>query len=354
MNFTKSLPVVLPLAALPLLAFATRGDKVSFQPEEGATASKELNFQTTFYVDDLTMVVDGNEMPSEMMGGAMDEGILINATIGVTDEYVATKDGKQHTLLRTYDELTLEAGPESEAEVVDEFAELEDSTVSFKWDSDSEEYKKAFHESEGEEDLLENLDVDMDFLVLLPDDEVAEGDTWEASGEQLGTVFFPGGMPANPGSEEEDAEEMAELFREEMEGQLTDAFGEFTIECTYTGSREMDGVTVGAIKFEFEGESSLDLSDLMQSVIDLQAGDQGVEADVSATMSMEFEGKGTMLWNLKAGHVHSFEMNGDVTLFADLEGDIDVMGESHSMELSAEISGEANWEMAATGDSSGE
>lgn len=354
MNVTKSFSIILPLATLPLLAFALRADKVSFQPAEGATATKELNFSTTFYMDDLTMIVDGNEMPSEMMGGAMDEGILINATIGVTDEYVETRNGKQATLLRTYDELTLEAGPESEAEIVDEFAELEDTTVSFKWDSDSEEYVKSFHESDGEEDLLENLDVDMDFLALLPDDEVSEGDSWEASGEQLATVFFPGGMPANPQSEEEGAEEMAELVREEMEGQLTEAFGEFTIECTYSGSKEMDGVTVGEIKFDFDGETSIDLSDLIASVIDLQAGDQGIEADVSATISLEFEGKGTMLWNMRAGHIHSFEMAGDITMFADVDGEIDAMGESHSMELSAEISGEATWEMDATGDDQGE
>lgn len=346
MNLTKSLPVLLPLAALPLLAFTSRGDRVSFQPGEGVSTTKELTFSTTFYLDDMSVTMDGQELPAEMMGAAMEEGLLIDASITVTDEYVASKEGRMLTLLRSFDELTLEAGPESQAEIVDEFAELEDSTVSFKWDAEAEEYVKTFHESEGDEDLLENLDPDMDFTALLPDGEVSEGDTWEASGERLGAIFFPGGVPANPGSDEEDAEEMAELFREELEGQLTEAFEDFVITCTYTGSREEGDITVGVIEFKFEGETSLDLSDLIQEAIDMQAGDAGVEADISATIGFEFEGEGTLLWNLRAGHVYGFSMSGDITLSADVEGDVDAMGESHSMEMSAEVSGEASWELS--------
>jgi hypothetical protein len=349
MNLTKTLPALLPFAAIPLLAFTIRGDEVSFQPGEGVSATKELAFTTTFYLDDISVTMDGQELPAEMMGAAMDEGLLIDANIVVTDEYVSSREGRMLTLLRSFDELTLEAGPESQAEIVDEFAELEDSTVSFAWDSDADEYVKTFHESEGDEDLLENLDPDMDFIALLPDGEVDEGDSWEASGERLGAIFFPGGVPANPSTDDEDAEEMAELFREELEGQLSEAFEDFVINCTYTGSREDGDVTVGVIDFKFEGDTSLDLSDLIQEAIDLQAGEAGIEADISATMGFEFEGEGTLLWNLRAGHVHGFNMSGDITLSADVDGEIDAMGESHSMEMSAEVSGEASWEMTTSG-----
>jgi len=301
------------------------------------------------------VVMDGQELPPEMMGGAMDEGLLLNATVGVTDEYVASREGKMLTLLRSFDSLSLEAGPESQAEIVDKFAELEDSTVSFKWDAENEEYVKTFKDGEGDEELLENLDVDMDFLALLPDDEVSEGDTWDATGEELGTIFFPGGVPANPSSDEEGAEEMKELAKEELEGQLTDAFKEFSIHCTYTGSREEGDVSVGVITFKFDGDTSLDLSDFIQSAIDLQAGDMGVEADITATIGFEFEGEGTLLWNLSEGHVYGFDMNGDITLSADVDGDVDAAGDSHSMEMSAEVSGEATWSMeTAGGDDEGE
>lgn len=351
MNTTKRLILGLPLLSLPLFAFTWSGDEVSFKPGEGLTVSKELSFETTFYLDDLTMSVDGQEMPPEALGGAMEEGILVNATIGVTDEYVKVAEGRALTLLRTFDELTLEAGPESEAENVDEFAELEDSTVLFKWDEDEGEYLKSYAgDEEGDEELLENLDIDMDLLALLPDDEVAVDDTWEIKGEGLESIFFPGGMPGITTPDEEGAEEMAALFKEELEAQFEEAFDDFVIRCKYVGSREEDEVEVGEIAFSYEGKASIDLSEMIQAAIDLQAGEMGVEADVVATVDLEFEGEGTMLWNLAAGHVAGFDMKGDITVLADVEADIDAMGESHSMVMSAEVSGEAAWEMTAGAD----
>ncbi|MFT7667835.1 MAG: hypothetical protein ACI8X5_000520 [Planctomycetota bacterium] len=350
MNITKTLSVALPLIVLPLLAFASREDKVSFSPAEGATVSKELSLEATFYVDDLNVVVDGQELPAEMLGAAMEEGMMVTALVGVTDDYVKTREGRQSVLHRTYDELTLEAGPESEPESVDDFAELEDSTVAFVWDGEADEYIKSFHESEGNEDVLENLEVDMDFLALLPDGEVSEGDTWEVSGDDLGNIFFPGGMPADlGGGEDENAEEITELVEEAMEEQMAEAFGDFAITCTYAGSRDEDGVNVGVITFKFESEASLDLSDVIQSVIDLQAGEQGLEVSLTATIGLEMEGEGTLLWNLRGSHVQGFEMSTDVTTFMDMEGEMDMAGQSHSMELSAEISGEAAWELVVKG-----
>jgi hypothetical protein len=346
MNTKQILTASLPLLTLPLFAFALKGDQVAFAPGDGTSVSKALTFESTFYIDDIVMSMDGEELPAEMMGEAMDEGLLISAAISVTDEYVKTAEGKVLTLLRTYDELSLEAGPESEAETVDEFGELEDSTVEFKWDEEEDEFLKSYHESEGDEDLLENLDIDMDFLRLLPDDEVAVGDTWEVDGERLETIFMPGGMPAGS-PDEEGSEEMAELFKEEMEAQFEEAFDEFVINCKYVGSREEDGVTFGEIAFKFDGEASIDLSELIQSAIDMQGAEMGIEADVVATIDLEFEGEGILLWNLDAGHVASFEMKGDITVLADVEADVEVMGESHSMVMSAEVSGEAEWGLEA-------
>jgi len=350
MKIQKTLSLALPLLALPLLAFVGRADKVTFQPEEGSSVSKELEFSATFYLDDMRMVVDGNEMPAEMMGGAMEEGLLIDMTVGVTDEYVKSGNNKVLELLRSYDELSMEAGPESQAENVDEFGKLEDTTVSFKWDEESGEYVKSFHESEGDVDLLENLEADMDFTALLPDGEVSEGDTWEVKGKKLGGVFLPGGMPGGADMDEPEAEEFEELFKEEMESQLQTAFEDFAIKCTYVGTRDEDDVAVGVIEFKFEGDMEIDLADLIQQVIELQAGEMDFSADIAATVAAEFEGEGLLLWNMKAGHMHSFEMSGDLMITGDIEGDIDAMGEAHSVELSIEASGELAYGMTTKGD----
>jgi hypothetical protein len=342
-------PLLLPLLALPLLAFSGREDKVSFQPSAGARVSKELGLTATFYLDDMRMVIDGNEMPQEMMGQAMEQGLLIDMTVGCTDEYAKSDENKPLQLMRTYDVLAMEAGPESEAESVDDFAEMEDMTVSFTWDEESGEYLKAFvGDEEGDLALLENLEVDMDFLALLPTGEVSEGDTWEAKGDAVGAVFIPGGMPGGGDMDEADMEEFQSLIEETVESQLTEAFDEFAIQCTYKGVRDEDGVAVGVIEFRFEGDMEMDLSDMLQEVISMQAGEADISATVSAVVMGEFEGEGLLLWNMKAGHMHGFEMEGDVMITVDVEGDVDAMGESHSMELSMEASGELDYEMTTS------
>jgi hypothetical protein len=335
-----------PILFLPLLAFHPVADEVAFQPAKGASVSKELTFSSTFYLDDAFVSVDGQELPPEMLGSAMEEGLLFEASVSVTDEYVSTKDGKVLDLLRTFDSLSLEAGPESAAESVEEFAELEDTTVSFLWDEDDSEYIKSFHESEGDEGLLENLDVDMDFLALLPKDTVSDGDTWEVKGKGLGTIFLPGGVPASPDTDNEEAAEMTELLKEELGAQMEEAFGDFTVRCTYAGSREQGDVELGVIQFEFEGEAAIDLSEVLQTAVELQGGDMGINADVAASLALEFEATGTLLWDLKAGHAHNFELKGEMAIQADIEADIDAQGENHSAELSAEIACEMAWAMS--------
>ncbi len=352
MNVKTSLLCSIPVLALPLVAFSLRADEVSFHPAAGVAVSKELTVSSTFYVDDISAAMDGSELPPQMMEAAMEEGIMFEALIEVTDEYVSTQDGKLLTLLRTFDNLALEAGPESGAESVDEFGELEDSTVHFQWDEESGEYVKSFHEGDGEEDLLEGLLADMDLLALLPDGEVSEGDTWEATGEGLATVFLPGGIPAASTDEDDESAELNDLFEEEIEAQFEEAFEGFAVSCTYAGTREEGDLNLGVIEYKFEGTAAIDLSDLLQAAIDMQ-GEQmgGLEADIMASIDMEFEGEGTLLWNLEAGHISSFEMNGELTLIVDIEADIEANGESHSGELSAEISSEMAWAMTAEGGS---
>ena len=352
MNTSTRLLCLAPVLALPLLALSSRGDEVSFHPADGSSVSKELNFSSTFYLDDLSVVMDGQELPPEMLGAAMEEGLLIDASIGVTDQYVSTKGGKVLTLLRTFDSLSMEGGPESGAESVDEFGGLEGETVKFAWDEDSGEYLKSFHESEGDEGQLENLSVDMDMLELLPKGEVSEGDTWEVKGEGLAHVFLPGGLPLNPDAGDESAEAslITELIQEEIGAQLEEAFDAFAIRCTYAGTREDDEVSLGVIEFEFEGDAAMDLSDMIQSLIDLQGAAMGVEADVSASLDMELEGKGTLLWDLAAGRINNCEMSGELTVMIDIEADIEAQGEAHTGELSAEVSSEMSWGMSASGE----
>jgi len=342
----------LALATLPLfLASTPRGEVVAFKPEDGSRLSKELAIDLTFYLEDISVSQNGQELPPEMLGGAMDEGLVFKALIGVTDEYVKSARGRHLELLRTFDALSLEAGPESESESVDEFEKLEDTTVRFKWDEEEGEYARSFHESTGDEGLLEMLDPDMDFLGLLPEDEVETGDAWEVSGpRKLAAIFLPGGLLA-AGPDDEKADEVLGMIREEIESQLSDAFENFAIRCTYKGARDEDGQEAGEIEFKFEGTGSLDLSDLLKELTDMQieeAGGGDFSADVVAGLEIEVSGQGKLLWNLDSGRVFGFDMSSELMLTADVEADVEAMGQSMKMELSAEVSGEGKWKMTTS------
>jgi hypothetical protein len=347
MNATKTL-TSLALITIPTVGFIARGDSVSFKPEDGTVVEKTLSLESSFYMDDMSIVLDGGEISPDMMGGGMDEALIVNVNMGVTDEYLSTRDGGIGSLKRTYDELSFEAGGESSAENVDQFATMKGVTVKFTWDAESDDFVKTFDDSEGEEEWLENLDPDMDLLQLLPDGEVSVGDTWEATGEGLLTVFSPGGM-LSAGSEQEtspEAEELVELAKEQMTSQLESVLEEFAIKCTYTGTQKEDDAELGAIEIEFAGEAELDLSELILSAIELNAEQMGgIEADLTAIVTLELEGTGVLLWDMKAGHASSFSMKYEIIVGVDLDGEVDAMGENHTFEVAVELSGEANMEL---------
>ncbi len=343
--------VVTSVLALPLLvAFGARAQKLAFGPEDGSALDKSLSMDVSFYVEDLSLIADGQDVGGMMMA-EMDEALSFNMLIEVTDEYVRTEGGKHMELLRTYNTITAEGGTESEREEADGIDELEDETILFKWNDEEGVYNKSYHESEGDEDLLEELEVDMDFTALLPGGEVSEGDTWEMAGDKALSLFAPGGFPGGSGGGDGEEEAM-ELFQQELQPQIEEAFGDFVIECTYVGTREDGDASYGEITFEFEGEGAIDLSDFLLAVFELQMEGQDMEIDVDITANLElsFEGRGTLLWDQAMGTVHSYDMSCEMLLIADVDAAVDAMGESHEMEASAELSGSGEWSMTTGGD----
>lgn len=337
----------LVLASLPLaLALHPRGDAPGFEPKAGSKLSKELAIDLSFHLEDLSVSVNGQELPSEMLGGDMDEAILVNALMNVTEEFVASQRGKPLELVRSYEKLKLEGGPENETESMDEIGDFEGKSVRFKWNEDDSEYVKSFVDGDGDDSALSELTPDMEFLALLPGGEVDEGATWSASGAGLANVFFPGGLFPLPDAG--DDSETAQAIEDELRTQLGEAFKDFEVKCTYSGSREENGRRVGEIALEFDGKASLDLSDLLQTIAELQGGDEQFEADITATADLEFKGEGTLLCDLAAHHVAAFEMGSDITLTADVQADIDAGGQSQSLAVSAEVSGDGKWKLGTS------
>ena len=354
MKHSQTLLVAAFAAALPaLVAFRPtellpKVEKISFAPREGSSLTKTFTNTMSFGLDDMSMLMNGEENPM-MPEIEMDMDVTSSTT--VTDEYVSMGRGRPLVLQRTYDEIGTEMNVEVIVEALGQSQQespsgagtspLEGETVIFTWDDEYDEYKVTFPEdADSDEDLLENLIEDMDLRVLLPDDEVSEGDSWDIPLAGLVDVLSPGGdlkldidMDGGMGmggASPEMMSNMREMFGDMLEGQAT---------ATFSGTREVDGVTVAVIEIEIEIDTARDMSEFLEGVMGDEIPD-GMDFTLDR-VDLEFalEATGELLWNIRAGHLHSLELEGEAAIALDMEMGMDFGGQSMSMEMSMEMSG---------------
>jgi hypothetical protein len=331
------------LAAPLLLALDLRGDSLTFHPEAGSSVDKVLEVSGAMYIDDMFLSMDGEEMPPEMLGEITDMAFEVEVTEEVMDEYVKSADGKALVLLRTFNDVavSMTAGGESQEP---EASEMIGSTVKFTWNEEEEEYDIAYKDGSGDDEDLESLDVDMDFTYLLPEGEVKEGATWEVVGMEAVRMFLPGGMVSAPSEGLDEDLGIGEMADEILMPQIEDALEEFTVDCTYKGTDDDGGAQIA---FEFEGEISLDFSELVMAALEEQdMGGMEIDAEITMTLDVEMEGKGLLTWDNEAGHASGFEMAADVMVLLDADADVEMAGEAHSAKGSVELSGEVEYEMS--------
>lgn len=334
--------IISTLLVLPaLLAFTPRAADVSFHPKASSTLTKTFQNESETTLDEMTMVQNGQEIDSSMIGLEMSSTTKYRVT--VTDEYLAV-DGPRFTkLMRTYDEIALSSSVASSNAMMGDStmqmsgtSDLENVRVVFSWNGDG--YDVAFPEGvDGDEDLLEGLDANLDFVGLLPGAEVAEGDTWSIDPQALRPCFAPGGnVKIDLESSEEDMMGMGnqptpDQFIGEFDGEVT---GELV------GMREVDGVQVAVIKITADIDSNRDLSDVAGDMMGDAMKDQGIEMELESMDSeFSFEGEGELLWNLELGVLHALELSGESSQTIDTSMHISVQGQELAMEQSMTFGG---------------
>ena len=340
-----------------LFAFGPRSDQVTFQPEEGLSVTRAFTSETQISLDDFSMSMNGQPFPMEM---EMEMDMTMNLGIEVTDEFVAMSDGKPVKLRRGYDtigsngtfamEMAMMPGGGDEKTIAAS-SELEGKTVLFTWNEDDGAYDVAYDESEGDEELLEDLEEDMDLRVLLPEGEVAEGDTWEIDVKGLASMLMPGGdVKLVPDDMEEEMDMMPGMDKfgdwSDMLGDLLEgnASGE------YKGTTEVDGVKVGVIAISISISSSNDMTEKIEEVMDEMP--DGVE-DMSINhvdIELEMEGEGTLHWDLEGGLAHSFEISGTMNTIMDMGMSVSAGDQNMDIEQTMEMSGDFNSSLAISRD----
>jgi len=337
MKSRASLPLVV-LGPL-LLASDWAGDKPSYQPKQGTTLSKRVSIENELELDDMSLEVNGQDMSE--MAGQVEIGLKVTMQLSVTDNYEALAGGRPTKLKRSFDEITSNthvsgsnpmAG--SEEKDIPLKSELEGATVVFSWDEDESSYRVTFDGQEGDEDLLDQLEENLDLRGFLPDGEVAEGDSWDIPAEAVKAALAPGGdIKLRPEGDSDPMSGMNQFSQNDMIGELD---GEFT--AVYAGTREEeDGTRVAVIRLKIEANSARDMTEHLDEIQEQMKGNlpPGLEVDISALDSeYGLEAEGELLWSLEAGLVHELSLSGEVRMIVDMSMSMTMGDNEQSMEIS--------------------
>jgi hypothetical protein len=344
--------LLLAVLASPLvLSSGLTREKVHFAPAEGASVTKDFSLTGKFELDDMQVLMNGAE--NEMMP-KMEMTMGWEQAVKVIDQYVKVAEGKPGELQRRYDDIGQDMKVDVSMEMMGQSqdqsmtgtgtSKLEGKTVAFRWDESAEEYTKAFEEgSEGDSALLEDLQEDMDLRMLLPSEDVSEGDEWDIPLTSLVDLFSPGGdlkmdiemSGEDPGmgmggpGDPQLMSNMREMFGESVKGTAT---------AKYTGMRDVDGQSCGVIEIKIDIESANDLKDKVEDMM----GDklpEGMSASIdSFDVTFTYEGGGELLWDLRGGHAKGLDLKGDVSLQMDMAMAMNV-GQEMNIEMSMDMSG---------------
>ncbi|MCA9000657.1 MAG: hypothetical protein KDB61_01950 [Planctomycetes bacterium] len=325
----------LALATPLLLSMDPRGDSVTFAPAEGSTLSKTYVVTQKFTLDDMTMAMNGEEMDPAMMGVDLDEASgEVSATLEFTDEYVAMDGARHKELKRTFGSMVAEYATgdgESGSESNDE---MEGKTIVFKLDAESGEY--ALTDGDGEEidEEMQILSVDTDLTVFLPAGEVEEDASWTIEGADLMRVFVPGvNIDKAMAKLDEEASKNDAPF---APSDFMDFMGELgSIECTYKGTKEVEGTTLQVISLVPTLEKEIDLTDMISEIIDMSAPGQDISA--SASITLEGTGSGELLWDAKAGHFVEYTLDIQISALITGSGESQGMGGGIEVETTTNL-----------------
>ncbi|MDF1836700.1 MAG: hypothetical protein P1V35_02425 [Planctomycetota bacterium] len=325
------LPLILAGVAglIGVAALTPAATDLTFSPAESTTLTKNFTVSLDFALEDMVLSVNGNEMDPAMMGIDLDEASgEVTASLGFTDEYVAMKGSSATELKRTFSSATAEfqtGDGESGSESADD---IEGKTVVFKLDDESGEYNMTDGEGEEVEEGMEMMSIDTDLTIFLPSGPVEEDSSWTVEGKDLLGVFVPGINidKAMAKIDEEAANNDAPFAPSDML-EFMEELG--SIECTYKGTKEVDGVNLQVISLVPTIEKTIDLTDTLADIIEEAAG--GQEIEVSMSVTLEGTGSGQLLWDASKGHFVDYTL--DIQLTALMDGSGSAQGQSGSAEI---------------------
>ena len=327
-------------AATGLVAFVGPKDEVRFAVAEGTTLTKSFETSMEMSLDDLIISFNGQELDPAAMGADFDLADA-NGSFGyvlsVVDEYGKMADGKPAMLRRTIDTLMGEYSS-GMGDSGSESAPIEGETLVYTWDAEEDAYaiKLDSEDAAIDPEEYEMMAEDLDLRSMLPKDSVSEGDSWTIGGRDMMGVLVPG-LDVNKAIDAANEEASNGDVPIELEEFMDSVAEGMVLELTYAGTREVDGRSLMVIEIGGDFEQNLDLSDMILEAISAEMPPEA-SVDLSVVIEMAAEATGEMLWDGKAGHFVSMDMEMDFVMVIDARGDVDAGGQAMDGGIEAEAS----------------
>jgi hypothetical protein len=317
----KTYALLLPLTAALISAAPRLDTTLAFAVPEKTKLVRSIVADSEMESTKFSMSMDGQDLPDEI---AKEFKLTFknHEEIEVTDEFVGVKDGSVTKMQRTFDTLkgtmgqTFEGpgGQGNKESNEDKTSPLEGKSVVFTRDGD--DFKVAFADGEGDEELLAGLEQDLDLAKFLPTKAVADDATWEIEPSAFAVLIEPAGrVKLRTERAKDEDNKLSSALIESLKGK---AHGKLK------GVRDEGGAKVAEIAIDAE---------LTATGSDERA-DQG-----SMTMAMEITVEGTLLWDVKAGHARSLELTTKNTSTMKIEASLEMGAETHESKQQIDLAG---------------
>lgn len=290
------------VASLAGLALATSiAGELSWGPAAEVTLRRELVTKQILVTESMTFTEGEETTVSQRIFD-----LSTTTTLRTSDQLKQVAEGRPAVLRRFYDEARVDARSEVSGgrqrtrglDIVGE-SPFEGLSVVFTWVPEDGEYGLHYDGREGREELLPGLSEDLGARALLPEGEVAEGDSWELSPAVLADLFAPGG---DLGYDFEGAKDPL-VARSMVQGVGANPFrflhgeSEGALGVRWDRTEEVEGRRLAVLVLEFDVSFQGDITALvneMRAVNEVVAGQETTRA----VLKVDLEGGGEVRWSL--------------------------------------------------------
>ena len=286
--------------------------RIAFDPAVGLALERSWEDEHDLLSESVRLMHGEASVP---MAGQM--RLRSRHVLKVIDHFRELADGRPTNLRRTFTECRRDSqmgfremqGVNPTAPMVQSSPLGKGVSVVFVWSPEESLYGRHYDATEGEEENLIGLEEDLDLGALLPPEPVAVGASWNVEPTALGQLFAPGGSIPYDLPRKTDPRLLRTLDSGLASGLDHTFRGQYagTFVVSLREVRETDGRREAVLALESDFKVSSDQVEQVQSKLGPAERAAGMVFQ-EATLVLQFQGSGELVWDLDGGFGRSLSM----------------------------------------------